>query len=158
MLAVAFHATEGFRFNLSQKCEKITYPMCRRVLPYNLTSFPNLLGDQNQALANRAIQRYSPLVKQANCSKHAVFFLCSFYLPICFPLIENENVIRPCRSLCEQIRTDCAAEIRYWPSFVKCEELPQFKDGVCIHPESFIADPKPTSKLICCTFVMRVII
>lgn len=147
LFAISFHVSDGFRFYLPQKCEKISVPLCRRVLPYNLTRFPNLLGDRSQALANRSIQQYSPLVQQANCSKHAVFFLCSFYLPICLPGIE-EDVIKPCRSLCEQIRTDCAAVIQYWPSFVKCEELPEFADGVCIQPESFIADSKPKSKFL----------
>lgn len=142
---IPFYESDGLRFNLPEKCEKISVPLCRRVLPYNLTRFPNLLGDPNQLLVNRSIQHYGPLVQQANCSKHAVFFLCSFYLPICLPGIE-EDVIKPCRSLCKQIRSDCAAVIEYWPSFVRCEELPEFADGVCIKPDSFIADSKPKSK------------
>lgn len=144
LLAVGLFAADGFRFSFQPKCGKITNPLCSRVLPYNLTRFPNIFGHQSEFIANRAIQLFSPLVKQANCSKHAEFFLCSFYLPICLPGIEEENVIRPCRSLCERIKADCSAVIQYWPSFVKCEELPQFKDSVCIQPESFIAEPKPT--------------
>lgn len=143
MLAVGLFIAEGFRFGLQEKCAKITNPFCSRVLPYNLTRFPNILGHQSEFIANRALQLFSPLVKQANCSKHAEFFLCSFYLPICLPGMEEENVIRPCRSLCERIKADCSAVTKYWPSFVKCEELPQFKDGVCIQPESFITEPKP---------------
>lgn len=146
LLAVGLFAADGFRFSFQPKCGKITNPLCSRVLPYNLTRFPNIFGHQSEFIANRAIQLFSPLVKQANCSKHAEFFLCSFYLPICLPGIEEENVIRPCRSLCERIKADCSAVIQYWPSFVKCEELPQFKDSVCIQPESFIAEPKLTSK------------
>lgn len=145
LIAISFHASDGFRFNLPEKCEKISVPFCRRVLPYNLTRFPNLLGHQNQVVANRTIQHYGPLVQLANCSKHAVFFLCSYLLPICLPGIE-EDVIKPCRALCKQIRSDCSAVKEHWPSFAKCEELPQFADGVCIQPESFVAESKPKSK------------
>lgn len=147
LLAIAFLATNGFQFHLPHhSCEKISIPLCHRVLPYNLTRFPNLLGDRSQVLANRSIQRYGPLVKHSNCSKHAVFLLCSFYLPICIPGIDDteENVFKPCRSLCEQVRTDCAALMDYWPSFVKCEELPEYSDAVCIQPESFISVSKPS--------------
>lgn len=148
LLVIAFHTTDGFRLSLPQNCERISIPLCRRVLPYNLTRFPNLLGDRSQILANRSIQRFSPLVQHANCSRNAVFFLCSFYLPICIPGIDETegNIIKPCRSLCQQVRTDCAAVLKYWPSFVKCEELPEYSDSVCIKPESFIPAQKPTSK------------
>ncbi|KAJ7383575.1 negative regulation of sodium-dependent phosphate transport [Desmophyllum pertusum] len=143
LLAITFHATDGFRFNPPQKCEKINVPLCHRVLPYNLTRFPNLRGHRSQSFANNSIQSYGPLIQRANCSKDAVFFLCSFHLPICLPGIE-EDVIKPCRSLCERIKKDCAAVLEYWPSFVKCDELPEFSDGVCIQPESFIPVSQPT--------------
>lgn len=148
VLALSFHTADGsFRFDLPQKCEKISIPHCRRVLPYNLTRFPNAVGDQNQALANRSIELYRSLVQRANCSKHAMFFMCSFYLPICLPGIE-EKVIKPCRSLCEQVRADCAERIAVdeWQKVVKCEELPEFSDNMCIQPDSFIAVSKPSSK------------
>ena len=147
MLALSFHTADGFRFQLP-KCEKISIPLCRRVLPYNLTRFPNAAGDHSQALANRSIELYRSLVQHADCSKHAVFFMCSFYLPICFPGRENIEVIKPCRSLCKQIRTDCADVIPVgaWQNVVRCEELPEFSDNVCIQPDSFVPVSKPTSK------------
>ena len=154
MFALSFHtAADGFRFHLPQRCEKISIPLCRRVLPYNLTRFPNAAGDQSQALANRSIELYRSLMQHANCSKHAVFFMCSFYLPICLPGIEEEKIIKPCRSLCKQIRTDWAEVIPVgaWQIVVKCEELPEYSDNVCIKPDSFVAVSKPASK---CPLVM----
>lgn len=143
MLALS---ADGFRFQLP-KCEKISIPLCSRVLPYNLTRFPNAAGDQSQALANRSIELYRSLVQRVNCSKHAVFFMCLFYLPPCFPGKENIEVIKPCRSLCEQIKSDCAEVIPVteWENVVKCEELPEFSDNMCIQPDSFVqVSPKPT--------------
>ncbi|XP_020619766.1 secreted frizzled-related protein 4-like [Orbicella faveolata] len=157
MLAISFHTADGFRFDLPQKCEKISIPLCRRVLPYNLTRFPNAVGDQSQALANRSIELYRSLVQRANCSKHAVFFMCSFYLPICLPGIEEEKVIKPCRSLCKQIRTDCAEVIpvEAWEKVVKCEELPEFSDNVCVQPDSFVTVSKPTNRTGSSVFLRR---
>lgn len=149
MLGLPFHTADGFRFHRPRKCEKISIPLCRRVLPYNLTRFPNAVGDQSQALANRSIELYRSLLQRANCSQHAVFFMCSFYLPICLPGIEEEKVIKPCRSLCKQIRTDCAdvIPVEAWQKVVKCEELPEFSDSICIQPDSFVAASEPSSKL-----------
>lgn len=148
MLPITFQAVDGFRSNLPKHCEKISIPLCRRVLPYNFTRFPNLLGHQTQVLARRSIEHYSSkFVQHANCSKHTTFFLCSFYLPICIPGIE-EGVVKPCQSLCEQIKADCSAMIKRWPRFVRCEELPKFSNGVCVQPESFITPSQPTGKLL----------
>ena len=158
LLAIAFHAADGFRFNLPvQTCEKISIPLCSRVLPYNMTRFPNSLGDRSQVRANRSIQQYGPLLHQANFSKDAVFFLCTFYLPICVQGNgRDESIIKPCRSLCEQVRYDCkrAGLMNFWPKFAKCEELPEYSSGVCIEPESFETVERPTSKLMSsCTLI-----
>lgn len=150
LLTLVVLVTDGFLFLLdSQKCEEITIPLCRRVLPYNLTRFPNLVGDRNQVFANRSVQQYNLRMRELNCSRHAVFFLCSFYAPICLPgMVESEENIKPCRSFCEKVRRDCAGSLLgYWPSFAKCEELPNFSDGVCVQPESFEAAKRPTSKV-----------
>lgn len=153
LVIIAFRSTDGF-FHASERCEEISIPLCGSVLPYNLTRFPNLLGDRSQVFANISMLRYGSLIEHSNCSKNAVFFFCSFFLPICVPGIHDhddseENIFKPCRSLCEQVRSDCYEKMGpdEWPSFAKCEELPQFSASVCISPESFISAPKPTSKL-----------
>lgn len=146
LLAFAFQTAKSFRFNLPTSCEKISIPLCRLVLPYNLTRFPNLVGDPSQVLANRSIQRYARKIHSQNSSRHAIFFLCSYYLPICIPEVgENEDhIIKPCRSLCKQVQNDYFDQRQHWPKFLKCEELPDFSDGMCIHPDSFISVSKPS--------------
>ena len=102
-----------------------------------------------------SLRQYSPRMHELNCSRHAVFFLCSFYAPICLPGIdESEENIKPCRSFCEQVRRDCAGSLGYWPRFAKCEELPNFSDGVCVQPESFEVVQRPTGKLLFRSFWM----
>ena len=72
-----------------------------------------------------------------------------YYLPICIPEVdENEDhIIKPCRSLCEQVQSDYSDQKHHWPKFLRCEELPDFSDGMCIHPDSFISVSKPSGKL-----------
>ena len=154
LVIIAFQATDGF-FHPYDRCEKIYIPLCVRVLPYNLTRFPNLLGDRSQVFVNRSMLHYGSLVEHANCSKNAVFLFCSFFLPMCMPGIddhddsEENRIIKPCRSLCEQVRADCRNTIGadQWPPWAKCEELPQYSENVCISPESFVPASNSSSKL-----------
>lgn len=149
IIPITFQTAHGFRVKLPRRCEEISVPLCVRVLPYNFTRFPNLVGHRSQVVARRSIDYYSSaFVEDANCAKHAAFFLCSFYLPICLPGIE-EGVIKPCRFLCEKIKKDCPAIRKQWPSFLRCEELPKFSDGVCVQPMSFVPAHQPASKSLC---------
>ena len=137
ILAFSYHLTNGFQLeNVPQTCEQITYRICRKTLPYNATHFPNLLNHRSQAHAARTIQRYKKMMPNANCSKHAVFLLCSYFFPICLP--EIAGPFKPCRSLCLNVKRDCAARFPFWPSFMDCEDLPEFKSHMCIQPESFV--------------------
>nr|XP_058951569.1 secreted frizzled-related protein 3-like [Pocillopora verrucosa] len=145
IIPITFQTAHEFRVKLPRRCEEISVPLCVRVLPYNFTRFPNLVGHRSQVLARRSIDYYSStFVEDANCAKHAAFFLCSFYLPICLPGIE-EGVIKPCRFLCEKIKKGCPAIRKQWPSFLRCEELPKFSDGVCVQPMSFVPAHQPAS-------------
>ncbi|PFX21568.1 Secreted frizzled-related protein 3 [Stylophora pistillata] len=38
---------------------------------------------------------------------------------------------------------DCPAIRKRWPSFLRCEELPKFSDGVCVQPSSFVPAHQP---------------
>ena len=63
------------------QCQPTKIEMCKG-LPYNHTTFPNLLGHQDQTEAMEEITTYSPLVK-VNCSEDLRLFLCSMFAPPC---------------------------------------------------------------------------
>uniref|UniRef100_A0A146KW08 Frizzled-10-B n=2 Tax=Lygus hesperus TaxID=30085 RepID=A0A146KW08_LYGHE len=115
------------------KCERITVPMCRE-LGYNLTVMPNFVGHEDQAAAERELQNFMPLVHY-NCSTHLRFFLCSVFIPFC-----SEHVvgaIPSCRSLCEEVQSDCQPVMESfhfsWPAQFNCSKFPVGeKNGLCM--------------------------
>lgn len=128
----------------SSSCEPIKIPLCQRHLPYNMTMFPNALEQLSQRHAQLKIDLFSAIVA-INCSSEAGFFLCSYYLPICAPTFKTQP-IRPCRSVCTKVMTECMPTIRRykakWPEDVNCNELPSYNNNVCVSPQSFIKSGK----------------
>ncbi|XP_015776506.1 PREDICTED: secreted frizzled-related protein 3-like [Acropora digitifera] len=135
----------------SSSCEPIKIPLCQRHLPYNMTMFPNALEQLSQRHAQLKIDLFSAIVA-INCSSEAGFFLCSYYLPICAPTFKTQP-IRPCRSVCTKVMTECMPTIRRykakWPEDVNCNELPSYNNNVCVSPQSFIKSEGLASSCQC---------
>ncbi|KAK8728831.1 hypothetical protein OTU49_008960 [Cherax quadricarinatus] len=106
------------------RCENILIPACREV-GYNLTSMPNLVGNELQKDAESRLNSFKPLI-QYGCSSQLQFFLCSIYTPMCTPQVPTP--IGPCRDLCETVKNRCSpvmAELGYpWPHFLNCSRFP----------------------------------
>ena len=103
--------------------------MCQDIV-YNQTSMPNLLGHLNQDEAGMEVNRFYPLVK-IECNPHLKLFLCTMYAPMCNIF---EDIILPCRSLCNSARSDCEPVMNVfgfpWPYKLNCSQLPV--EGGCI--------------------------
>ncbi|VDP90329.1 unnamed protein product [Echinostoma caproni] len=89
------------------KCEAIRVKACQD-LPYNITIFPNDMGQSTQEEALQEINQFSSLIR-IKCSPSLKLFLCSLYFPVCTVM---KNPLPPCRSLCEQNRKDCEPLMR----------------------------------------------
>lgn len=86
----------------SRTCEPITVDMCKGN-GYNHTGGPNFLNEEffNQQDLALQLGTFSPLIK-TGCSRQLLPFLCTAYIPMCSPMVEN--VIGPCRPVCENVK------------------------------------------------------
>nr|QEF51153.1 frizzled9/10 protein [Eupentacta fraudatrix] len=109
----------------TNKCERITIPMCIGI-GYNTTIMPNVLGHRTQEEAAPLIHEFQTLVEYG-CDEHLRFFLCSLYAPMCSPQVDV--AIPACRPMCEKVRRNCEPimeKFRYpWPPNMDCDQLPQ---------------------------------
>lgn len=77
----------------------------------------------------------------SQCSREMRFLICSSLFPWC-----SDEISRPvlaCRSVCEKVKSDCAQDpiMKYWPSFLECEQLPQNeKQELCMTVSWMIDD------------------
>lgn len=101
-----------------QNCKPLTASFCRGV-GYTTTLHPN--GAQGFNL-----QQIGQIVETA-CSPNIATLMCRVGLPECS--LEDDSRGKPCRALCEKVRTDCDSVLRAkhlsWPTRLQCDALPQ---------------------------------
>ncbi|XP_030073424.1 frizzled-6 [Microcaecilia unicolor] len=114
-------------------CEPVVVPRCVG-MSYNMTFFPNLMGHYDQDIAAVELLPFIPLLT-LGCSPDVHKFLCRAFVPAC---TEQVHVIPPCRSVCEQVFSDCKHQIETfaisWPEELKCERLEDCNDNVIVAP------------------------
>lgn len=118
---------EAFDIRLLSKCEPVRTDFCTSL--YNETHL-----DRSQEDAILDLKQYKEL-DSIDCAKNLRLFLCGTFLPMCTVL---DKPIRPCRSLCEEVKSGCEKVLmRYtrlpWPKQLRCEQYPE-KDSnpLCI--------------------------
>jgi frizzled protein 5/8 len=113
----------------SETCEDVKVPMCKQI-GYNQTIFPNEQHHTTQTEAGLEIHQFWPLV-EIGCSPHLRFFLCSKYVPICFP--NFSKTLQACRKVCEMAREGCEPVMAYygfkWPDRFNCGDLVSYEES-----------------------------
>ena len=104
--------------------------MCRHVVQYNVTGWPNLLGHRSLHHAVTQLRTFSPLVQYGCAGPHLPFFLCAVHVPLC--TVKLADVIGPCRPVCEQVRRHCEPLLHSfgftWPTTLDCDRFPPRND------------------------------
>lgn len=100
-------------------CRPVTATFCQG-LGYSTTMHPSGATGFN-------LQQIGQMVGTA-CSPHIATVMCRVVVPECGS--DTDTRLKPCRALCEKVKTDCDAPLRakklYWPIKLRCDALPQF--------------------------------
>ncbi|GAA6217176.1 uncharacterized protein LOC109641343 [Lates japonicus] len=118
-------------------CKPVTASFCQGV-GYTTTLHPT--GAQGYSL-----QQIGPIVETA-CSPEVATLMCRVVVPECSS--EDDSRVKPCRALCEKVKTDCESTLRAkrlsWPLRLRCEALPESN---CVQGQS--TSVAPTSPASC---------
>ncbi|XP_066275078.1 uncharacterized protein [Branchiostoma lanceolatum] len=115
-------------------CSPIEVDICREVVPYNTTKFPNLLDHQSQQafLSDTLTYQSVSFLMASGCHPMVQFGVCSAIVPEC-----DRELIKPCKSFCYDIRQSCEPLLEQqgvaWPSALSCDDFPDLPDK-CASP------------------------
>ena len=129
VVRVAVAADAGIR--VRQCTERLSsVDMCRGVVRYNVTGWPNLIGHHSLTDAVTQLRTFIPLVQYGCAKHHLAFFLCAVYVPMCNEKVPD--VIGPCRPVCERVRQRCEPLLQNfgfpWPAALNCSRFPAWND------------------------------
>ncbi|XP_066276376.1 uncharacterized protein [Branchiostoma lanceolatum] len=122
------------------QCEPIEIGMCRNVVPYNTTTFPNLLGHVSQQSFLTTPESVSIITALMNsgCHPNVGFAVCSALVPNCVDSVQ----IPPCRDFCNDVRDSCEQVLtdheQPWP--FECNDFAVRGRCAAPYPVVFSAD------------------
>ncbi|XP_073985924.1 uncharacterized protein isoform X2 [Rhodnius prolixus] len=128
----AYHSTTPPLNQSDSNCHSPQLPMCRGVIPWDLTSIPSLPGISTMESLREAMP-YFELILDSGCSQRARQFLCTLLEPECQPL--GSSVTPPCRNTCKVVAEECSdfiINILDLSQIFKCDNYPDSEDE-CIN-------------------------
>jgi len=116
-----------------RRCQKIDLPFCSSILPYNETSYPNIMDHWNVSAVEKTLSAFRQVV-DAECYPFAREFICRILQPECLP---GDVLVYPCRPFCSEFKRSCGQWIdrmedksknSFFEKMIKCSDFPRF-DG-----------------------------
>src|SRR6266487_3737649 len=108
-----------FIYLIERKCGEIGLPYCN-ALPYNSTSYPNIVGHWNISSVEEDFIMYRQVV-DFECYPLAREFLCRLLQPEC----EEDDMIWPCKEFCDDFRRACDSWIpKKLAKRINCKDFP----------------------------------
>ncbi|XP_041799352.1 uncharacterized protein LOC121611050 isoform X1 [Chelmon rostratus] len=99
-------------------CKPLTTSFCQGL---GYTTTPNPTG-----VLGYNLHQIGQIVETA-CSPKVATLMCRVAVPECSS--EDDSRVKPCRALCEKVKTDCESALRakrlFWPMRLRCESLPE---------------------------------
>ncbi|XP_043270297.1 atrial natriuretic peptide-converting enzyme-like [Venturia canescens] len=132
-------------------CSRVNLPYCRH-LPYNVTSYPNVLGHKSLLEVEEDLIAFRELV-DAECYRLAYDFICQVLQPACVPGHAEAALHLPCRSFCREFWAGCGNRLPdKIKSAIDCSNFPEYADhGSCRPKPGCVRDlqSKALSPRIC---------
>lgn len=114
-----------------RRCSPLELSYCKN-LPYNITSYPNLIGHKSLQEVEDDVIAFRELV-DSECYRLAYDFVCQALQPACSPR-EFEDVLHlPCRSFCKEFWSGCGSRLpEKLRQALDCSNFPEYADyGSC---------------------------
>ncbi|XP_072025139.1 uncharacterized protein [Amphiura filiformis] len=130
----SFTVTRGGCGNIPTTASKCIQLLTTAYTDYDMTLFPNSIGDMNAA---DAVTRFNSLTF-TSCNANAELFFCAQLFPDC---PDKGWTRKPCRQLCQAVRTDCEGTYNAaFPSSPWAWDCNEFhdtggSDELCLLPE-----------------------
>ncbi|XP_972040.2 atrial natriuretic peptide-converting enzyme [Tribolium castaneum] len=108
-----------------RKCFPLQLKYCTK-LPYNVTTYPNLMGHRNVIEVKDNVITFRELV-DAECYRHAYDFICQILQPSCVSGEGQDEMILPCRSFCREFMAGCGARLsEKMKESLDCSQFPEY--------------------------------
>lgn len=118
----------------NSRCHKRTLNFCASVLPFNTTTFPNIIGDTNRFEVKRSLPFFGFLAK-SSCNKRLDELLCLLLEPPCS--LSTGLALPPCKKFCRLALEGCNEYIPAtlaMSSVFDCRQYPDSNDAnVCVN-------------------------
>jgi len=110
--------------NVPRQCTPVQSGYCSN-LPYNLTTYPNMLDHTSIDEVDMVIDQIKQVV-DSGCYPLAYELLCQVVQPVCY----NDRIVKPCVVFCQEFMTACDGFIpKGLLDNLKCNSLPTEADG-----------------------------
>ncbi|GLH06266.1 Serine protease nudel [Gryllus bimaculatus] len=120
-----------------RRCEKVSLSYCSH-LPYNVTSYPNILGHKSTEEVKENIIPFRELV-DAECYRMAYEFLCQVLQPSCTPRAPGQIediMVLPCRSFCREFHAGCGERLpAKLKDILECSNFPEYQGPGSCNPK-----------------------
>ncbi|XP_012282643.1 atrial natriuretic peptide-converting enzyme isoform X2 [Orussus abietinus] len=117
-----------------RKCSKLELSYCRH-LPYNVTSYPNVLGHKSLEDVQNDVIAFRELV-DAECYRLAYDFICQVLQPSCLPGHGQDVLHLPCRSFCREFWLGCGNRLSdRIRQALDCSNFPEYADSGSCRPK-----------------------
>lgn len=108
-----------------RKCQQVRLKYCSS-LPYNVTSYPNILGHKSIKEVEDDVISFRELV-DGECYRLAYDFVCQILQPSCINGQQEDISVLPCRSYCREFMAGCGGRLK--PKLkekLDCNLFPEF--------------------------------